>query len=131
MYEKFNTLLKKRNISAYKVAKDTGITQSTFSEWKKGTYTPKLDKLNKIASYFDIPVEYFTESESISPVPDSNKQHLTKKDLVDLNKYLNNTEIMFDGELHQLDDDDREKLRHVLEFVFWQAKEKNKRKPTK
>lgn len=131
MYEKFNNLLKERNISAYKVAKDTGITPSTFSEWKKGTYTPKLDKLNKIASYFNIPVEYFTESDAISHIPNSNKQHLTKKDLIDLNEYLNNTEIMFDGELHQLDDEDREKLRHALEFVFWQAKEKNKRKPTK
>lgn len=38
---------------------------------------------------------------------------------------------MFDGELHQLNDEDREKLHHALEFVFWQAREKNKRKPTK
>ena len=35
---------------------------------------------------------------------------------------------MFDGEVHQLDEEDKQKLKNALEFVFWQAKEKNKLK---
>ena len=38
---------------------------------------------------------------------------------------------MFDGEVHHLDEEDKQKLKNALEFVFWQAKEKNKRKPKK
>lgn len=29
-----------------------------FTSWKKGTYKPKLDKLQKIADYFGVSVEY-------------------------------------------------------------------------
>ena len=46
----------------------------------------------------------------------------------DLSKLLDKTEIMFDGDTYSLDDDDRQKLRNALEFVFWDAKRQNKRK---
>lgn len=46
----------------------------------------------------------------------------------DLSKLLDKTEIMFDGDTYSLDDDDRQKLRNALEFVFWDAKQQNKRK---
>lgn len=29
--------------------------------WKQGKYTPKLDKLVKIAAYFKVPIEYFLD----------------------------------------------------------------------
>jgi transcriptional regulator with XRE-family HTH domain len=58
LYKYFDKLLQRDGITAYKVAKATGITNSTFSEWKKGTYTPKVDKLQKIADYFGVPLEY-------------------------------------------------------------------------
>ena len=46
----------------------------------------------------------------------------------DLSKFLDKTEIIFDGDTYSLDDDDRQKLRNALEFVFWDAKQQNKRK---
>ena len=46
----------------------------------------------------------------------------------DLSKFLDKTEIMFDGDTYSLDDDDRQKLRNALEFVFWDAKQQNKLK---
>lgn len=58
MYKYFDKLLHKHKVTAYQVAKATGITNSTFSEWKKGTYRPKLDKLQKIAAYFGVSLEY-------------------------------------------------------------------------
>lgn len=54
-------LLQKNNISAYRAAKDTGIPQSTFSDWKRGRSKPKIDKLKKLADYFGVPVTYFLE----------------------------------------------------------------------
>lgn len=61
MYSRFKHLLDLKGVTAYRVAKDTGISPMTFSEWKKGLYTPKRDKLIKIAEYFNVPVTYFYE----------------------------------------------------------------------
>lgn len=36
MYEIFEQLLQKYGVSAYKVAKATGVTQSALSDWKRG-----------------------------------------------------------------------------------------------
>ena len=47
MYSRLEILLKENNMTAYRLAKDTQINTATFSEWKKGTYTPKADKLQK------------------------------------------------------------------------------------
>ena len=52
MYEKFERLVKARGISTYRVAKDTGLSTTVFSDWKSGKSKPKVDKLKKIADYF-------------------------------------------------------------------------------
>jgi transcriptional regulator with XRE-family HTH domain len=41
----------------YRVSQDTGIATSTLTEWKKGAYTPKLDKLLLIAKLFHVSIE--------------------------------------------------------------------------
>lgn len=61
MYEKFADLLDKTNKTAYQVAKDTGISTATLSNWKNGNYKPKADKLKIIADYFGVSIEYFLE----------------------------------------------------------------------
>ena len=61
MYEKFAELLEQNNVTAYQVAKATGVATATLTEWKKGTYTPKVDKLKAIADYFGVGIEYFLE----------------------------------------------------------------------
>ena len=40
------------------VAKATGITKSTFSDWKTGRSKPKQDKLQKIADFFGVTLDY-------------------------------------------------------------------------
>ncbi len=61
MYEKFLVLLKERNITSYRVAKDTGLTPTLFSDWKRGKSKPKIDKLKILADYFGVSIEYFLE----------------------------------------------------------------------
>lgn len=61
MYAKFEALLNKNGVTAYEVSKKTGIRASTFYEWKAGLYTPKVDKIQKIADYFGVPLTYFYE----------------------------------------------------------------------
>lgn len=61
MYKKFAELLEKHEITAYQISKKTGVSTSTLSEWKNGNYTPKVDKLQKIANFFGVPLDYFLE----------------------------------------------------------------------
>lgn len=63
MYEKFKRLLELKGVKPNRVAKETGISATFFSEWKNGDYTPKREKLVKIADYFDVPVTYFYEDD--------------------------------------------------------------------
>ena len=59
MYEKFAELLVKNNKTTYTVSKETGISQSVLSDWKRGRSNPKVDKLQKLANYFGVSIEYF------------------------------------------------------------------------
>ena len=59
MYKKFADLLLKNNKTPYRVAKDTGISPTLFSDWKKGKSKPKVDKLQILADYFGVPLDYF------------------------------------------------------------------------
>lgn len=62
-YEKFEALLNKFNVKAADVAKETEIPNSTFSDWKKGKSKPKIEKIQKIANYFKIDIQYFLQKE--------------------------------------------------------------------
>ena len=59
MYETFEKLLEEHELTAYRVSKDTGISQVVFSEWKRGKSKPKVDKLKVLADYFGVSVEVF------------------------------------------------------------------------
>ena len=79
MYENFSKLLQKYGVTPYKVSKETGVSQSTLSDWKRGISTPKPDKLQKIADYFGVPLTYFlVESANASNAEKS--QELTVKE---------------------------------------------------
>lgn len=60
MYEIFEKLLNERGVSAYRVAQETGVSTATLTSWKKGIYTPKPEKLQKLADYFGVQLEYLT-----------------------------------------------------------------------
>lgn len=59
MYAKYVALRNKKGVTDYRVSEDTGITKSTFTDWKSGRSNPKIDKLKAIADYFEVPIEYF------------------------------------------------------------------------
>ena len=66
-YSKFEKLCEANGVTAYRVAKETGISQATLSNWKKGNYTPKLDKMKRIADYFNVSVDYFQDEKPVVP----------------------------------------------------------------
>lgn len=56
-YSYFEHLLKLHNTTVYRVAKETKIPNSTFTDWKNGRSYPKSDKLIKIADYFGLSLD--------------------------------------------------------------------------
>lgn len=61
MYKKYEKLKAEFGVNDRVVSSGTGIAPSTLSDWKKGLYTPKADKIMKIAHFFNVPIEYFYE----------------------------------------------------------------------
>lgn len=70
MYEIFLQLLEERQMTPYQLSKATGIAQSTLSDWKNGRCTPKTDKLQTIADFFGVPLEYLLGKKKPAGLPD-------------------------------------------------------------
>lgn len=75
MYDIFEQLRQKRGVSVYKIAKETGVTQSTLSDWKRGRSTPKTDNMKKLADYFGVSIDYLTTGEE----PELEKANVNSK----------------------------------------------------
>lgn len=53
------------------------------------------------------------------------------KDDKALHKFLNEAEVLFDGNTYKLTVDDRKQIEEALEMAFWDAKKRNRRKKVK
>ena len=60
MYEIFDELRKEAGMNLSAVGRATGISPSTLTDWRAGRYTPKADKMKRIADLFGVSVEYLT-----------------------------------------------------------------------
>ena len=57
LFRNFEKLLQEHKTTIHRVAKETGIPPTVLYDWKRGRCTPKVDKLLKIADYFNVPLE--------------------------------------------------------------------------
>ena len=132
MYEIFTKLLQKYGITTYKVAKETGISQTTFSNWKSGRSTPKTDALQKIADYFGVTLDYLTtgnEEQKKETVLTPKDERDIKKKLDSIMDDIKNQEdgpLYFNGE--EIDDMSLSLLENALESAMKQLKIINKEK---
>lgn len=65
-YDNFERLLKEKGVKPSDVSKATKISTATLTNWKQGTYTPKSDKLQKIADYFGVNISVLMYDEDNS-----------------------------------------------------------------
>ena len=64
MYQKYERLRNQKGVNNSMVCRSIGIRTSVISDWKMGRYQPKVDKLQKLADYFGVDLEYFLEKET-------------------------------------------------------------------
>lgn len=91
MYDIFMQLMEEKGVTAYRVAKDTGITQATLSRWKTGKVSPSIETLQVLAEYFGVTIDYLMGNAHIdeqTPPKTQKAPTLNKKDERDIAKTL-------------------------------------------
>ncbi len=113
-YEVFEKLCKERGVTPYRVAKDTGVTTATLSSWKNGRYTPKLEKLQKLADYFGVSVDTLNDN-TVQTFEHENVYYYDKETLEMAQELFRNKELrlLFDA----TKDIDREDLYLVRDLI--------------
>lgn len=64
MYEHLQELMNSKGMRIADLARATGISYSTFTDWKAGRCVPKYEKTKKIADYFGVSVDYLLSEKS-------------------------------------------------------------------
>ena len=113
-YERIFELIDEKGLTAYRVSKDTGISQASLADWRKGRSKPKIDKLQKLSEYFGVSIMYLTgeTDERIDAQAPPMQQYLRTRP---------NARILFSA-AKDISKEDMEKAVEYIEFL----KSKNK-----
>lgn len=107
LLDRIKKLAKQKDISIYQLEEEIDIGRNTIYQWNKRT--PSADKLQKVADYFNVSVDYLLgrtdNPDSVSSI------HASK----DLDEVLDNMKS-FGGK--EMTDRDRETIRAFLEGKF-------------
>lgn len=114
-----SNIMSQHNISQIDLVNDLKLNKSTVSTWINGTKMPRMNKIEMLANYFGVEKSDLIEDKSDITIPPKPN---------DLNKFLQQSQVIFDGETYSLDDEDRELIMKSLEVAFAAAKQANKRK---
>lgn len=135
MYEIFQQLLDKNNVKAFDVSKATGISTSTLTDWKKGRSVPKQDKMQKIADYFGVTVNYLMTGKEELEKKDSPFTARDERDIKkSLDKIMSSLEtkdgapLYYDGTELELTEENVAMLRDALNTALHTVKLINKEK---
>jgi len=90
-YERIDTLRKKRGISQGALEKQLGFSNGSFSKWKKSM--PTHDRLQKLASFFHVSVDYLvTGEETPAPV----LPYFSQEDIATAREISEKDSVLFD-----------------------------------
>lgn len=67
--------MEKSGLSISETARRIGIPISTITDWRAGRYTPKMDKIKKIADFYGVTVEYIQTGVHPEQTSDSGKKY--------------------------------------------------------
>lgn len=87
-YENFKTLCENADVTPGEVSRHTWVASSTLTMWKQGVYTPKVDKLKKIADYFGVSLNYLQTGEEQSG------DHFITEDVVNVAEKIKNNQSL-------------------------------------
>lgn len=104
VFDRIKSLADKQGISVSKVALDLGFSENLFYQWKKSS--PKSDRLEKVADYFNVSVDYLLgRSENMNNIDMDTK----------LERMMDNA-MSYDGK--PISDEDRPIIKGILKAYF-------------
>lgn len=125
MYEIYQKLRDERGLKDSDVAREASVSKSTFSDWKVGRSKPGIKKLQKIADFFGVTVDYLMtgkeEDKKDNSVIDIKDELERVRDLL---KNRTRHPIYYDGE--KLDDESLDAIlaQYEMSLVFLAQKKK-------
>ena len=126
-YERIFELIEEKGLTAYRVSKDTGISQASLADWRKGRSNPKIDKLQKLSEYFGVSIGYLTgdaDERTDTQAPSKQQGYYVDKETAEFAEYLRtrpNARLLFSA-AKDISKEDMEKAVEYIEFL----KSKNK-----
>ncbi|WP_313990200.1 helix-turn-helix domain-containing protein [uncultured Selenomonas sp.] len=129
-------------LSQKELAQIAGVSDKAVSTWENGTKEPRMGAVQKIADYFGLKKSNLIEDNGLeinitpvqSPAPASGDlptvsptgQKIDARTRRQLEAVLDDDNLTYNGVV--LNGEDKEKVKKALELIFWDVKEKNKRK---
>jgi len=124
--KKIKQLRENKGLSQKELADSLGVTQQAIDAWERSITNPRKKSIDKLSSFFNVNGGFFFEDDIKNKTP-SNEMIIKKENKPkDLIKLLEKEEYTLNGVL--VNQEDKEKLKRIIEAAFWDAKEKNKRK---
>lgn len=111
-----------KGITQTELGKILSVQKAAVSKYELGLTTPSPEISKKMSEYFNVSIDYLLGNDRQTASPPAEKMPK------DMKKYLEQSEVIFDGDVYHLDDEGREMVRQALKMAFLAAKEANKRK---
>lgn len=116
MYEIYQKLRDERGLKDSDVAREANVSKSTFSDWKVGRSKPGIKKLQKIADFFGVTVDYLMTGKEDEQKEKDNTGDLKQKfeELKELLESGKMQPLRYDGQ--PIDDNTKELLLKQVEI---------------
>lgn len=101
--ETLKAIMQKHGKTQGDLVKDLNFRQATVSDWLNGKKYPRMDKIEKLANYFDISINELLLQSVTVPVPTFSSLSLTQQEETHIKKY------------RQLDADGKEEIDDLID----------------
>ena len=114
IYERIESLRKSQGLSQGKLEKQLGFSNGSISKWKNST--PKVERLQKLADFFGVSVEYLMTGKEDEQKENDNTDDLKQKfeELKELLESGKMQPLRYDGQ--PIDDNTKELLLKQVEI---------------
>lgn len=121
--DKIREARKAAGLTQVELAKKTSLSRSYIGDIEKNRYNPSVTTLQLIATATGTTTAFLLDgAEMVEPSP----PHIDARTRHQLEKVLDDDNLTYNGVV--LNGEDKEKVKKALELIFWDVKEKNRRK---